>query len=112
MSKFFGLIISAPDAIEARSMVASGSDYKSVLNKEVHEMLFENFPPVNEILKENTIYFLQTINTEINSNNNLMDLFTGTKLKKVRCLIAKNESKEQVDDFDKTLKVKFSRISN
>lgn len=80
-------------------------DFKTILTTEIAEVMFKNQPPVNEVLKENSIMIFQKLVSGIDQNSNLMPFTTGTKLKKVRCLIAIQEPVEQVADFDHTLKV-------
>lgn len=91
--------------IDAPVRNESTCDYKTVLMTDIAEMMFKNQPPVNEVLKENSVMILQKLVSGIDQNSNLMPFTTGTKLKKVRCLIAINESNEQVADFDQALKV-------
>lgn len=91
--------------IDAPVRNESTCDYKTVLKTDIAEMMFKNQPPVNEVLKENSVMILQKLVSGIDQNSNLMPFTTGTKLKKVRCLIAINESNEQVADFDQALKV-------
>lgn len=79
-------------------------DYKEVLRTEVHEMLFVNYPPINVLLKENAVYVLQRLAANLDSNQKLISLTSGTKMKKIRSLISVIEPEEQVKDFDIALK--------
>jgi hypothetical protein len=92
--------------------VAASCDYKEVLRTEVHEMLFVNYPPINVLLKENAIYVLQRLASNLDSNQKLISLSTGTKMKKIRSLISVIEPEEQVKDFDIALKDMTYQIIN
>jgi len=80
-------------------------DYKTVLKNEVSQILFQDYPNVNSLLKEHSLLVFSSMSNSQNSKSYLMSFVTGTKLKKVRCLIALNETKQELNEFDKNLKV-------
>jgi hypothetical protein len=80
-------------------------DYKSVLKKDIAPFLFENYPHVNSLLKDHSIMVFQKLIEDMDNKQSLLGYITGTRLKKVRCLIGCNESSQQIKEFDQTLKV-------
>jgi len=55
-------------------------------------------------LKENSLLILNMISANIDDNSKYFPFISGTKLKKVRCLMTKGESKASVEEFDTALK--------
>lgn len=101
---------------EMKSIIENSSkkhkvyDYKVVLKKDIAPFLFENYPHVNSLLKDHSIMVFQKLIDDMDGKQNLLGYITGTRLKKVRCLIACNESIQQIKEFDQILRVSFSII--
>lgn len=96
------------ERIDNQGQTENVCDYKTVLKTEIAEIMFKNYPSINELLKENSLMTLQNLASELDSNASLMALTTGTKLKKVRCILALNETPEDIEKFDSTIKVNFN----
>ena len=96
-----------------RSISSDSSwDYKSVLDIEINEILFKDYPNIDSLIEETSILIMKKIASNIDENQKYFPLVTGAKLKKVRTLLVHSGKEFDIDLFDKNMKEMVIQIIN